>query len=440
MDISKSIQEPVVIHWFRRDLRLHDNTSLIKALESGYKVLPVFIFDDEILAPLKKQDPRISFIYQALNGIHLQLAEVNSGILIQKGTPLKVMENLAGVYNVQAVYANHDYEPYAVKRDEAVNEMLSKKGIAFVTAKDQVIFEKNEISKIQGGTYTIFTPYSNAWKSKFQSEQDSFKPQNISKSHLFKFASGNFNFPSLESLGFTEIKGIFQAPAIDECKIKEYDAVRDFPHLDATSRLSIHLRFGTISIREIIHKALVLNVTWLNELIWREFFMQILWHYPHVVENSFKPVYDRIQWRNNEAEFSRWCEGKTGYPLVDAGMRELAATGFMHNRVRMITASFLVKDLLIDWRWGESWFAEKLMDFELSSNNGNWQWAAGTGCDSAPYFRIFNPDTQTQRFDPNLIYIRKWIPELESGEYPSRIVDHSFARKRCLEAYAVVKG
>lgn len=424
----------ISIFWFRRDLRLEDNAGLYHALRSGYPVLPVFIFDTNILGGLEdKADKRVGFIHHCLLAIQKQLLKNGSTLHVLHGKPVEAFKKFAGIYDIAAVYANHDYEPYARERDEEIATFLLKKNIPFYTGKDQVIFEKNEVLKDNGEPYTVFTPYSRKWKEKL----DDF----YIKSYPVKQYAGNFlklkaiNIPSLEEIGFE--KADFEIPEvnIDESRIRNYAQTRDFPAMDGTTQLGIHLRFGTISIRQLAAEAKNLNETFLTELIWREFYQMILWHYPQVINTSFKKEYDNIQWRNKEEEFQRWCEGNTGYPIVDAGMRELNETGYMHNRVRMITASFLTKHLLIDWRWGEAYFGTKLLDYDLAANNGNWQWAAGSGCDAAPYFRIFNPYLQTKKFDPGLEYIRKWVPEFDKDTYPRPIVEHEFARARCLAVY-----
>ncbi len=428
------MQMPINIFWFRRDLRLHDNTGLFHALRSGKPVLPVFIFDTNILDKLEnKKDRRLVFIHRQLEKINEELKKNGSGLVVKYGKPTDAWKQLAAEYKIEDVFTNHDYEPYAVARDEVIRQLLKSSDTSFHTFKDQVIFEKDEIVKDDGKPYTVFTPYMNKWR------------KTISDTHRKTFETGdhfkNFlkikNAPviSLDEIGFEDMKIDFPENEPGEALLKNYSETRDIPSIAGTSRISVHLRFGTVSIRHLVNRAWNLSDKWVNELIWREFYMYILWHFPHVTERSFKPAYDRLKWLNNEMDFNRWCEGKTGYPIVDAGMRELNETGFMHNRLRMITAMFLTKYLLIDWRWGEAYFAEKLLDFELASNNGGWQWSAGTGVDAAPYFRIFNMDEQTKRFDPKQIYIKKWIPELETTSYPERIVDYTFARKRCLDFF-----
>lgn len=429
------IIQPIAVFWFRRDLRLFDNKALFEALTSGFKVLPVFIFDKKILQNLTPDDKRISFIYQAIQHLNQLLLPFKTAIQTYYGNPDEIFEQILSAYPVNRVCANHDYEPYAAERDLLIKKKLAAKGVLFLTFKDQVIFEKDEITKPSGEPYTVYTPYSHKWREKL-TQGDNYLYNWNSENYLFNFIpiAGN-NKLTIADMGFTESKDVFQAFIFNRPAIETYDKTRDFPALNSTSRVSVHLRFGTVSIRQLVVQAIETNATWLGELIWREFFMQILYHFPHVVHQPFKPKYQFIQWVNNEKNFEAWTHGQTGYPLVDAGMRELNASGFMHNRVRMVTASFLVKHLLINWQWGEAYFAEKLLDFELASNNGNWQWAAGTGCDAAPYFRIFNPVTQAEKFDPRNEYIKKWIPEFGTKSYVEPILEHTFARERCLETY-----
>ncbi len=430
------MKSAVSIFWFRRDLRLQDNAGLFQALQSGYPVVPVFIFDRSILDALEdKDDRRVEFIHQALSAMQEELTTLGSTLDVRYGTPQQVYADLLKEYEVKAVYTNHDYEPYAIQRDQSIGQWLQQQGCAFHTYKDQVVLEKNEVLKDDGKPYTVFTPYSRKWKAVLVANP-------ITSYHTKKYVNRFFQqrpqpIPPLESMGFKAAGIPFPSKTWKKELITRYKEQRDIPSLPGTSRLSVHLRFGTISIRELAKEAGVLNETFLNELIWRDFYHMILWHFPKVVGRAFKPEYDLIRWRNNEKEFEAWCTGQTGYPIVDAGMRELNATGFMHNRVRMIVASFLTKHLLIDWRWGEGYFARKLLDFDLAANNGGWQWAAGSGCDAAPYFRVFNPYLQTQKFDPELKYIRKWVPEFEELTYARPIVIHEEARKRCLETYAV---
>ena len=419
----------MTIFWFRRDLRLLDNTGLNLALSESKDVQPIFIFDDDIIDELSKDDPRLNFIYQELLKINKELLSYNSSLKVYHGNPLKVFKELSRENPELVVYTNRDYEPYAIKRDEDINQLLLQNGSSLISCKDQVIFEKNEVVKNDGLPYTVFTPFKNKWLAKFKEEGLHVE---------LELNSGNFNksshaFPSLKELGLE--KSSIEVPSFSLEKVHNYEETRNFPFLDSTSKIGPHLRFGTVSIREIVSKAKDLNDTYLSELVWREFFMQILWHFPKVVHENFRKKYDFIQWRNNQEEFEKWCKGETGYPLVDAGMRELNKTGFMHNRVRMVTAGFLCKHLLIDWRWGEAYFAKKLLDYELSSNNGNWQWSAGTGCDAAPYFRVFNPSEQIKKFDKQNSYINKWIEDFNEFSYPDPIVEHSFARNRAIASY-----
>jgi len=432
-------KQPVVsIMWFRRDLRLEDNTALFYALQKGVPVLPVFIFDQHILSDLTdKTDRRVAFIHSALTGMQQQLVKMGSSLEIYYSTPLEAFKQLLQKYSVQDVYTNTDYEQYAIDRDTAIEQLLAGQHIGFHVYKDQVIFEKNEIVKDDQKPYTVFTPYSKKWKACLLENPVRIYPATDYFNHFYQ--QPEQPVPALETIGFQPTNFSFPMDRVDETLIANYTTQRDFPALHGTSKLGVHLRFGTISIRKLVKKALELNETFLNELIWRDFYQMILWHFPQIsAGNAFKKEYDLIAWRNNEADFIKWKEGNTGYPIVDAGMRELKETGFMHNRVRMVVASFLAKHLLIDWRRGEAWFAEKLLDFDFASNNGGWQWAAGCGCDAAPYFRIFNPALQTQKFDMDLKYIRKWVPELDSFSYPQPMVVHEEARKRCLEVYGAV--
>lgn len=426
-------RQSVTVFWFRRDLRLHDNHGLYEALLSENKVLPIFIFDKNILDKLAaKKDKRVSFIYQTIQKINATLQKNGSSLYVVYDEPLQAFKNIYDTFDVKQVFTNHDYEPDAIKRDEQIKTWLATKNISFHTFKDQTIFEKEEVLKSDGLPYTVFTPYSKIWKQKLAIEKLKSFPSETLLSRLLQ--TEPFPFPSMNELGFESSDVEIPSTEINKKIISEYHLSRNFPALHGTSKLSIHLRFGTVSIRELTAIALALNEQWLNELIWRDFFMMILFHFPDVVHQSFKKKYENIAWRNNETEFYKWCNGETGYPIVDAGMRELNETGFMHNRVRMVVASFLTKHLLIDWRWGEAYFAEKLLDYELSSNNGNWQWAAGCGCDAAPYFRIFNPTEQTKKFDADLIYTKKWIKNFTPNYLPP-IVEHDFARKRALDVY-----
>ncbi|MCK0131271.1 DNA photolyase family protein [Flavobacteriaceae bacterium F08102] len=422
--------EEISLFWFRRDLRLEDNIGLNNALQSGYPVVPLFIFDEEIIGDLPKNDARVSFIYQTLNKIHLTLKSYHSSLLIKKGNVEAIFSELTEKYTIKQVFFNRDYEPYALQRDERILKLLTLKGITTKTYKDHVIFESNELLKEDGTPYTVYTPYKNKWLRSFlKIYQKNEQPLPLATSHFYPFET---IIPTLEFLGLIKSKQKVKPPNLDI--ISTYEKDRDFPARRGTSLVSPHLRFGTLSIRQLVKMTHNINDTYLNELIWREFFIQILVHFPRVITQNFKPVYDHIQWRNEPGDFERWCSGNTGYPMVDAGMRQLNKTGYMHNRVRMITASFLCKHLLIDWRMGEAYFAKKLLDYELSSNNGNWQWAAGTGCDAAPYFRIFNPQIQLKKFDSKGTYVKKWIPELNES-YCKPIVEHKFARERALETY-----
>lgn len=420
----------VNIFWFRRDLRTFDNHALSEAIKKG-NVLPLFIFDEEILNKLPdKTDARVNFIYTELKEIHNQLGGKLKVVL---GNPKDVFTELCLKYNIQQVFTNKDYEPYAKQRDKSVYELLKDKGIKLSFFKDQVIFEMNEVLKKDGTPYTVFTPYKNCWLSNLNPVED-FKEHNCD-GLLANLIDEKFDFPSLAEIGFTPTSIKIPAYDLSDNIIKKYDEQRNFPALDATTYLGIYLRFGTVSIRKLAAEIKQKNDVLLSELIWREFFMQILYHFPHVVNGSFKTKYDKIEWLNNEDHFKAWCNGETGYPIVDAGMRQLNKTGMMHNRVRMVVASFLIKHLLIDWKWGEQYFADKLLDFELASNNGNWQWAAGTGCDSAPYFRVFNPYEQHKKFDKDSQYIKKWVPEYQELNYTKPIVDHKFGRERAIAHY-----
>lgn len=433
------MQDAIVVFWFRRDLRLHDNAGLYHALKAGKPVLPVFILDSEILDDLAdKKDKRVDFIMQQLHVMQQTLTTLGSTLHVMHGKPLACFKALITKYAVSDVYTNHDYEPYAQQRDNAVQKMLAENGIGFFTYKDQVIFEQNEVVKDDGTPYTVYTPYSKKWKLKLNEFYLKSYPVNTYYSNFYK--TKPLSLPSLTEIGFEATGFRAEAPVLDEAIAAQYGETRDIPSIRGTTRLSLHLRFGTVSIRQLAHQVHGINEKLLNELIWREFYMCILWHYPQVVSTAFKPAYDNIQWSDNKEHFERWCAGKTGIPIVDAGMRELNETGFMHNRVRMIVASFLTKNLLINWRWGEAYFAQKLLDYDLSANNGGWQWAAGSGCDAAPYFRVFNPLLQTQKFDPELKYIRQWVPELNEFHYPKPIVDLTASRDRCLKAYKLALG
>lgn len=423
-------KQEISIFWFRRDLRLEDNVGLFHALNSKYKVIPLFIFDEDILVKLPKNDARVGFIHESLSKINAQLQESGCSLLVEKGRTLEVWKSLIKEFDVKEVFFNKDYEPYAIQRDFAICELLGANNINTFSYKDQVIFEELEITKADGLPYTVYTPYKNKWLEQYKTMAP--VSEFMTTDFFSNFQKNDFPFPTLGQIGFeeTSIKVIPH-------KLKNlfnYHETRDFPALDSTTHLSPHLRFGTVSIRKLVNWAFHKNEVFLSELIWREFFMQILFNFPRVVSHNFKSAYDGIQWRNNEDDFKRWCSGTTGYPMVDAGIRELNETGYMHNRVRMVVASFLCKHLLIQWQWGEAYFAEKLLDFDLSANVGNWQWAAGTGCDAAPYFRVFNPEIQLKKFDEKGIYIRKWIPEFDLG-YGESMVEHAFARDRAIATY-----
>ncbi len=426
------------IFWFRRDLRLHDNAGLYHALKSNHPVVLIFIFDKNILDDLEdKNDRRVEFIHTAIEEMQQQLVKLNSSLEVYYGFPADVYKTLLEKYTIEKVFTNHDYEQYAIDRDAEIKGLLKQQGASFHSFKDQVIFEKDEVVKDDGKPYTIFTPYSKKWKATLTGFY--LKPYPAEKYFSNFFEQPAQPIPSLQSMGFKNTGAGFPSAQMQEDIIKKYKEQRDYPAINGTSKLSVHLRFGTISIRQTATKAKELNENFLNELIWRDFYHSILWYFPHVRKGgSFRKEYDQISWRHNETEFNKWCEGKTGYPVVDAGMRELNATGFMHNRVRMIVASFLTKHLLIDWRRGEAYFAKKLLDYDYAANNGGWQWAVGCGCDAAPYFRVFNPTLQTQKFDKDLQYINKWVPELNSFDYPQPMVVHEEARKRALEVYGKV--
>lgn len=429
--------QKINVFWFRRDLRIHDNAGLYFALKSGLPVLPIFIFDTGILNKLPSEhDARVTFIFKEIKKLKENLEEKGSSLAVFYGQPEVVFQKLIRDFAVQAVFANHDYEPYSRERDDKISQILNVENVRFQTFKDHVIFEKGEICKADGLPYAVFTPYSRKWLQKFSSESTAPFPSEKLVPNFLKCPP--FLLPNLKNLGFTETILPIPSAKIDREILKEYGLNRDFPGINGTSKLGIHLRFGTISIREVAEEALQLSPAFLNELIWRDFYAAILWFFPNVEKAPFKEKYKFIRWRNNEAEFKKWCDGQTGYPLVDAGMRELNSTGYMHNRVRMVTASFLTKHLLIDWRWGETYFAGKLLDFELASNNGGWQWAAGSGCDAAPYFRVFSPEAQQKKFDPGFAYIKKWVPEWNTRNYPPPIVENQFARERVLIAYKKV--
>ncbi|MEP1489999.1 MAG: deoxyribodipyrimidine photo-lyase [Algibacter sp.] len=429
------MKQTVNIFWFRRDLRLEDNVGLYEALIGTHPVLLLFIFDSKILNKLPEDDARVTFIHKTIIELKNKLkSDFNTSIALFHGNPVDVYKTLIKDYNIETVFTNHEYEPYARTRDKDIDTFLSKRNIQFKTFKDQVIFEKDDVVKSDGTPYLVYTPYMKRWKETFRKLDFKSYPSET----LLKNLISNINLPhlSLSDIGFLKSKQKVESYLVTSNLIQNYEATRNFPCQDSTSKLGPHLRFGTVSIRNMVKKAIAeTNEIFWQELIWREFFTQILWHFPHTKDKSFKPKYDRIEWRNNETEFKLWCEGKTGYPLVDAGMRQLNETGFMHNRVRMLVGSFLCKHLLIDWRWGEAYFSEKLHDYDMASNIGNWQWVAGCGVDAAPYFRIFNPTTQIQKFDKDLKYIKHWLPDFQELAYLTPMVDHKFARERCLKVY-----
>ncbi len=423
---------PVCIFWFRRDLRLFDNAGLYYALKSAYPVLPLFIFDKEILDELPADDLRVQFIHQEVAGIKASLEESHgSSLAVKYGLSKDIFKEILKVYNVKTVFTNRDYEPYTQGRDKEIYSLLEENGVEFKGYKDQVIFDKGEVLKDDGTPYTVYTPYSKKYKQKLSSFF--LKSYPSAKYHTNFLQISPFSNVELKSMGFKEVDTNYPERIVRDELIEHYQETRDIPALNGTSRISLHLRFGTISIRELARQAG--EGKYFDELIWRDFYQMILYHFPNTVTESFKPKYDHIPWRNNEAEFDKWCKGKTGYPMVDAGMRELNETGFMHNRVRMVVASFLTKHLLIDWRWGEAYFAEKLLDYDQASNVGGWQWAAGSGVDAAPYFRVFNPKLQLERFDPDCKYVKQWVPEFGTNQYPEPIVDHKEARERALATY-----
>lgn len=430
-------KEEVAIFWFRRDLRLEDNTALFEALTKGIPVLPIFIFDPTILNQFEKgENAQVAFILKEINRLREELAKYNSSIKVFFASPVDAYEELAHKYVIRSVYTNEDYELSAIRRDNEIADFFNTQNIPFHSFKDEVIFSKNDVLKENGTPYTVFTPYSKRWKERLAETPIQYYPSEKHLSNLYSFS--DTYIPSLSDLGFLSRNVEIPDRNINEDLIKRYDKQRDFPSIKGTSRLGIHLRFGTISIRQLVNKALSINDIFLNELIWRDFYQSITYHFPHICEGkAFKKQYDNIKWSNNEDLFSAWCEGKTGYPMVDAGMRELNATGFMHNRLRMITASFLVKHLLIDWRWGEAYFANKLIDFDFAANNGGWQWAASSGCDAVPYFRIFNPELQASKFDKDEVYIRQWIPEYGTDNYVNPIVEHKQARQKAIDTYKI---
>lgn len=428
------MKTPITLFWHRRDLRIEDNTGLFYALKSDTPVLPLFIFDTSILSQLDDtKDARVSFIYEEILALKKTYEKHGGSLLVEIGNPLDVLNKIKSAYHIHFVYTNTDYEPYAISRDLQVEQLLKTDNVSFHAFKDHVVFEKDDVLKKDGTPYTIFTPYMRAWKEQLKKHPIQTFP---SEQHLGNLLQTKpLKTPSLKDIGFEKTSIPIPSKTVSEKLIRSYHETRDFPALIGTSRLGIHFRFGTISIREKVKRATNINTTFLNELIWREFYQMIIYHFPHSAKDSFKKKYDTIEWINNEEHFDKWCKGETGYPIVDAGMRELNATGHMHNRVRMIVASFLSKHLLIDWRWGEAYFASKLLDYELASNVGGWQWAAGCGCDAAPYFRVFNPTLQANKFDPQAVYIKKWVPDVNTEKYPAPIVEHTFARNRAIATY-----
>lgn len=442
----------LTFHWFRRDLRLDDNAGLWAALKAGLPVVGLFIFDRHILDVLEDDDDaRVTFLHRRVSALRERIGELGGRMEVRHGTPERVWAELLEGFPVDAVHANRDYEPYARQRDAAVAELLADAGATLTLAKDHVIFEADEVQKGTGGAYTVFTPYSKRWLGRLDSRPATdadgqpvsfyLKPYPTER-YFAAFAKtrpadlpADRGMPTLADLGFRESDIDYPSPQPDEATIARYDETRDIPGIAGTTQLGVHLRHGTISIRKLARRSRGLNAVYLSELIWRDFYSQVLQTYPHVVEHSYRREYDEIEWVNDEEHFAAWCEGRTGYPLVDAGMRQLNAIGYMHNRVRMLTASFLTKHLLTDWRWGERYFARQLLDYELASNNGGWQWAAGSGCDAAPYFRVFNPTTQLKKFDEELTYVRRWVPEYGTPAYPDPIVDHKEARERALRVY-----
>ena len=425
------------IFWFRRDLRIDDNPGLYEALANSKNVIPIFIFDTNIIDNLASDDNRIKFIWHSLSLLNERLKEIGSTLLVFKGNPLEVFKKIILKYRLTSVYVNRDYEKYSIKRDKEINTFLNENKIAFNASKDHVFFEPNEILKSDGTPYTVFTPYSKKWFEKFYCEK---LPQYQIKNLVDNFFKTNYEpIMSLREIGFSNDKIEFEKFNLGDELIKNYNSKRDFPYLNSTSKIGPYLRFGLISVREVAKKTIgkKFDQSFLRQLIWRDFYIQIFFHFPDSENENFKPAYDKIIWLNEEEKFEKWCAGETGYPIVDAGMKELNATGFMHNRVRMIASSFLCKHLLIHWKKGESYFAKKLLDYEMASNVGNWQWVAGTGVDAAPYFRLFNPEIQMKKFDPQKVYIKKWLPKYDPENYLEPIIDHNYARERCLNAYKI---
>ena len=430
----------ICLFWFRRDLRLHDNAGLTAALASGLPVLPLFIYDKDILDHLPAQgDARLTFIHDEVEKLAAQTEAAGGTFLARYGAPLAVLEQLVQEFEVAAVHTNEDYEPYATARDSAVGQMLQKYGVEFLLYKDQVIFAKDEIMTKSGTVPKVFGAYLKAYTAKLTDEillpygsTGDFKKQNLHHAPATQTGPG----PTLESMGFARREQYFTPVKLPAARIvRNYHNTRNTPANEhGTTRESLNLRFGTLSVREVLRQAKALNQKLLAEIIWRDFFMMLLWHFPNTASESYDPKMRHIAYRNNEDEFRAWCEGRTGYPLVDAGMRELNATGYMPNRVRMTVAGFLTKHLFIDWRWGERYFADKLLDYDQANNVGNWQWMAGTGAISAPWFRVYSPDSQAEKVDPDMTYVKRWVPEVGTSKYPAPIVEHKFGRERAVEA------
>jgi deoxyribodipyrimidine photo-lyase len=428
----------VVLFWFRRDLRLSDNAGLFRALELGIPVQPVFIFDRSILDRLEdRSDARVQFIHGEVERLREELQALGANLWYGYGIPEDVHRQwIVDHPEIQGVFANRDYEPYARERDARIEALYREGDRWFKGAKDHVVFEKSEVVKPDGLPYTVFTPYSRRWRAALEANGiPSYPSEGLLAQGLLKSEPQN-QVPSLESVGFAPSSIAMPPKTWSHATLVQYAQRRDIPSDEqGTTRLGLHLRFGTISVRALLRAGQEASETFVNELIWRDFYQMVLYHFPESPKKAIKPAYDRIEWESNEAHFAAWCEGQTGYPMVDAGMRQLNTTGYMHNRVRMVVASFLTKHLLIDWRWGEAYFAQKLLDFDQASNVGGWQWASGSGTDAAPYFRIFNPQSQLEKFDRKLEYVHKWVPEYGTAAYPSPIVDHAWARQRCLERY-----
>src|SRR5690554_998289 len=423
----------MILFWHRRDLRLSDNAGLFAALRKGENDQPIFIFDSNILEDLNSNDQRVLFIYQHIQSLIKLYNQYGRDLWVFFDEPESVFQDLIKKNQVKGVFTNRDYEPYAKSRDEQIEALLQTQEIPFRTLKDHVIFERNEVLKGDGTPYRVFTPYMRQWKTILTPFHLKSYPTEKYIDHLHKTPVSELI--SLEKIGFsTEQTQDFPSEKASDKIIRDYQNTRDIPSLLGTTRMSVHLRFGTVSIRELCRQGRI-NEKYYNELIWRDFYQMILDHFPNTVDRSFKPQYDSIPWGNNEQHFLSWCEGKTGYPIVDAGMRELNATGFMHNRVRMIVASFLTKHFMTDWRLGEAYFAEKLLDYEMASNVGGWQWAASSGVDAQPYFRVFNPTSQQEKFDPEFKYVKKWVPEFGTINYPAPIVEHKVARQHAIDTY-----